>query len=131
MNINSQKNLFKICLVNAGNGVANLSMNSYFIVKAYAKKLKELEEMSKELTVDEIVDTPIIDFTRPEEYNELKEIEVAIFNNNAYWVKNNHMYMAKINEYGDIDIKTTKEIDVFSLNKKELEALIKIVDTLN
>lgn len=131
MNINSQKNLFKICLTNAGGSIANLSMNSYFIIKAYAQRLKELQEMNKELTVNDIVDTPIIDFARPEEYNELKEIEVAIFNNNAYWVKNNHMYVAKIDQHGDIDIKTTKEIDVFSLNKKELEALIKIVDTLN
>jgi hypothetical protein len=57
-------------------------------------------------------------------------ISVAIVNKNAYWVHNNTFYVAKVDEFGEIDTDNAKEIDVFSLSNRETKNLLKILDSL-
>jgi hypothetical protein len=56
---------------------------------------------------------------------------VAVVNKKAYWVKNNTIYTALINEEGDVDISNAKKIDVFSLDQNEVNNLLKIIDKIN
>lgn len=59
------------------------------------------------------------------------KIDVAVVKDQAYWVRNNKIYKSSIKENGDVDIENAKEIDVFSLSDKEMQVLLKIVDSLN
>lgn len=60
-----------------------------------------------------------------------EEVNIAIVKNKAYWVKNNKLYSSLVNEFGDVDIRTTKAVDVFSLTTEELTLILKVVDRLN
>jgi hypothetical protein len=57
-------------------------------------------------------------------------INVAIVNKNAYWVHNNTFYVAKVDEFGEVDTDNAKQIDVFSLSNRETKNLLKILDSL-
>lgn len=124
----SIQSLFQVCLVIAGQSPTNLTINTYFIKKVLAERLQELS-MNTDLTVDQIVDTPQKPIGVEDTLEE--EVSVAIVNNKAYWIKNNHVYMSDINEYGDIDIKNARVIDAYKLSNKEMNSLLKIIDSLN
>lgn len=126
----SVQSLFKICLIIAGLSPTNLTINLYFVRKRISEKLEELN-MNKDLTVDEIMSVPQMSQNKVEDPIYDEEVEVAIINNKAYWIKNNLLYTSKVNEFGDIDIKNAAPIDVFSLSNKEMQMLLKIVDSLN
>jgi hypothetical protein len=66
-----------------------------------------------------------------DEDNDYDNINVAVVNKKAYWVKNNTIYTALINEEGDVDISNAKKIDVFSLDQNEVNNLLKIIDKIN
>lgn len=57
-------------------------------------------------------------------------INVAIVNNDAYWVHDNIFYVTTIDDEGRIEIENAKPIDVFSLSEKETTSLLKILDSL-
>jgi len=126
----SIQSLFQVCLVIAGQSPTNLTINLYFIKKIISDKQKEIE-MNKDLTVEEIMSVPQTINNHIEEPFDDGEVEVAIINNKAYWIKNNTVYTSKVNEFGDVDLKTATKIDVFSLSNKEMQFLMKIVDSLN
>jgi len=125
----SIQSLFQICLVIAGQSPTNLTINLYFIKKVISEHLEEIA-MNKDLTVEEIMSVPQVN-NRAEEIPDDEEVEVAIINNKAYWIKNNTVYTSGVNEFGDIDMKSATKIDVFSLSNKEMQFLMKIVDSLN
>jgi hypothetical protein len=56
---------------------------------------------------------------------------VAIFKGKAYWVKNNTVFVSELKKDGKINTETIKELNVFSLPDKEMDSLMKIIDTLN
>lgn len=58
-------------------------------------------------------------------------IKVAIYRNTAYWVLNNVIYKADIDEYGNINHENAEEIDVFNLSEKEVNNLLTILDNIN
>ena len=58
-------------------------------------------------------------------------IKVAIDKNKAYWVINNVIYTADIDEYGNILNNNAEVIDVFNLSEKEVNNLLKILDSIN
>lgn len=126
----SIQSLFQICLVVAGQSPTNLTINLYFIKKILSERLEEIE-MNKDLTVEEIMSVPQAINSHVEEPFDDGEVEVAIINNKAYWIKNNTVYTSKVNEFGDIDIQNATKVDVFSLSNKEMKFLMKIVDSLN
>jgi hypothetical protein len=58
-------------------------------------------------------------------------VKVAIQDNNAYWVVDNVLYKAIIDEYGNINNENAEEVDVFNLSEKEVDNLALIVDNIN
>ena len=128
MNSVSLRGLFQICLMIAGLSPTNLTMNSYFVKKTINEKFDSIIP-NEDLTVEEIVSTPQRNVDYKNFYD--KEVDVAIMNNKAYWIKDNNIYTSNINQFGDIDIKNAKTIDVFSLSNSEAKLLLKIVDNLN
>ena len=59
-----------------------------------------------------------------------QSINVAIVNNNAYWVHENIFYVANIDQDGRIETENAEPVDVFSLSEKETKNLLKILDSL-
>ena len=58
-------------------------------------------------------------------------IKVAIYDNNAYWVVNNTIYKAAVDDYGNIDDTDAITIDVFDLSEKEVDNLLAIIDSIS
>jgi hypothetical protein len=58
-------------------------------------------------------------------------IRVAIYNNNAYWVVNNTVYKASIDDNGEIDDTEATKINVFDLSEKEVDNLLAIIDSIS
>lgn len=58
-------------------------------------------------------------------------IKVAIYRNKAYWVLNNVIYKAEIDEDGNILNEMAEEVDVFKLSEKEVNNLLTILDSIN
>ena len=58
-------------------------------------------------------------------------IRVAIYNNNAYWVVNNTVYKASIDDNGKIDDTEATTINVFDLSEKEVKNLLAIIDSIS
>lgn len=58
-------------------------------------------------------------------------VKVAIYRNTAYWVLNNVIYKAEIDEYGNINHENAEEIDVFNLSEREVNNLLTILDSMN
>lgn len=134
MKLNGIQNLFKMCLIIIATSATNLSMSIFFIKQQLKERLENYTSLSNLLTIDQILSAPQKNLTEKKTSqlkNNLDEVEVAIYNNKAYWVKNNHVYTSSINENGDVDIDNASEIDVFSLSPNEMNKLLKIIDKLN
>ena len=58
-------------------------------------------------------------------------IRVAIYDNNAYWVVNNTVYKASIDDDGQIDDTEAVTINVFDLSEKEVDNLLAIIDSIS
>ena len=54
---------------------------------------------------------------------------VVFVENQAYWIKNNTLFVADMDE-GMVDEDTTREVDTMGMNKVQLEKVIHIVDAL-
>lgn len=55
---------------------------------------------------------------------------VLSFKNNAYWIKDNSLYVADILDDGDIDKENAKQVDTMSMNKVQLDEVMMIVEEL-
>jgi hypothetical protein len=58
-------------------------------------------------------------------------VKVAIHDKTAYWVLNNVIYRANLDEDGKIDQDLAEEIDVFKLSEKEVNNLLTIIDSIS
>lgn len=56
-------------------------------------------------------------------------VRIMIVEDEAYWIKDNQLYVAKF-EDGTIDTDSTTEVDTMSMSKVELEKTMFIVETL-
>jgi hypothetical protein len=54
---------------------------------------------------------------------------ILIFDTEAYWIKDNSVYVAEIID-GELDENTTKKVDTMGMNSVQLKKMIFIVDTL-
>lgn len=59
-----------------------------------------------------------------------KEVRIAIFDEEAYWIANNTLYVANLLN-GMIDQDSTKVVDIMALDKVELNKISVIVERLN
>lgn len=58
-------------------------------------------------------------------------IRVAIYKNTAYWVLNNVIYKARVDEDGNVIDSEAEQIDVFNLSEKEVNKLLAILDSIS
>jgi hypothetical protein len=58
-------------------------------------------------------------------------IRVAIYENNAYWVVNNTVYKATVDDHGQIDDTDAITVNVFDLSEKEVDNLLAIIDSIS
>ena len=132
MKTESQKILYKLCLIITGTSAANLSMSFYFTKQLLKSKLLKFNQLQ---TVDEMLKVPqspaINEYeTQTEKHLAKIRTNFAIVNDKAYWVNNNKVYETMMRSDGTIDIKNAKIVDVFSLSEKEMKSLLKIIDSL-
>lgn len=66
------------------------------------------------------------------EHNEEEErvVNVAIYNNNAYWVNEDGFITAPLNDEQEIIYSMQQQIDVHSMNESEVDMLLNILDAL-
>jgi hypothetical protein len=57
-------------------------------------------------------------------------IRVVIVDSLAYWVHNNSIYKAIVDEEGIINSEGAEVVDVFSLSNKEAKKLLDIIDSI-
>ncbi len=112
---------YNLCFSIIVQNAPNLSMNFFSTNLKQRQDLKNLSTSLKKRTKE-----------RSQMYKLLNKnsINVAIVNKNAYWVHNNTFYVAKVDEFGEVDTDNAKQIDVFSLSNRETKNLLKILDSL-
>lgn len=86
--------------------------------------------MLKEIKVNKSIKF-IREKSQMEKVLENSSIKVAIYKDTAYWVVNNIVYKAKIDEYGNVMDHEAEQIDVFKLSEKEINNLLVILDSIN
>lgn len=57
-------------------------------------------------------------------------VKIIIVDNEAYWIKDNQLYVADIND-GEVDAGSTKKVDTMAMSAVELDKTISIVETLS
>ena len=67
--------------------------------------------------------------TQTNNYLKNTYVKVMVLENEAYWIKDNKLYIAQVNN-GDVDKNTVKEVDTMSMSKVELEKTMFIVEQL-
>jgi hypothetical protein len=136
MKITGTLTLFRLCLIITGLSPINLSMSLYYIKRQMKRDLESYHSNLKNFTIEKIVSSPP-QKTQSKESQMKKMIKsergpsIAIFKNKAYWVKDNTIFFSDLDSNGKIVTNNIKELDVFSLSDKEMDSLIKIIDTLN
>ena len=63
------------------------------------------------------------------EYLASRYTKVMIFDDEAYWITDNQLYVATYTE-GEVDSSTTRKVDTISMTKVELEKTMFIVEKL-
>ena len=58
-------------------------------------------------------------------------VRVAIQDNSAYWVIDNILYTANIDQDGRILNENAERVNVFDLSEKEVDNLLSIIDTIS
>jgi hypothetical protein len=57
-------------------------------------------------------------------------VRIAVIENNAYWISNNSVFMAPVNEEGMVDYSSGTPIDTMAMDKVELNRISYIVERL-
>lgn len=134
MKLESQKILYKLCLIITGTSAVNLSMSSYFIKQLLKKRFQRFNQLQ---TVEQMLQIPQIKTLSNTKKSQINraigkfKTNVAFFNGKAYWVKDNQFYCSKIKEDGDLDIEGAQKIDAFNLSEKDMKHVLKILDSLS
>lgn len=67
--------------------------------------------------------------TQSENHRNSLYTRVVFIENQAYWIKNNTLFVADMQE-GMVDEETTREVDTMTMDKVQLEKVIHIVEAL-
>jgi len=95
----------------------SIAINSIMILKDLYGKLLDDDDFIEESQMEKVLKNNII--------------KVAIYKNKAYWVLNNVIYTAEIDEDGNILNENAQVVDVFKLSEKEVNNLLTILDSIN
>jgi hypothetical protein len=63
-------------------------------------------------------------------HNDSRYITFLSINNKAYWIKDNTLYVAPIDEDGNMDQENAKHVDTMAMNKVQLNEVMFIVEEL-
>jgi hypothetical protein len=58
-----------------------------------------------------------------------KSTRILIIDNEAYWIKNNTVFVAEVID-GEVEKETTREVDTMAMDKVQLKKMIFIVEKL-
>ena len=78
---------------------------------------------------DKMVEDKAMPDTQSYKHIKNQYVRIMIVEDEAYWIKDNQLYVAKF-EDGTIDTDSTTEVDTMSMSKVELEKTMFIVETL-
>lgn len=67
--------------------------------------------------------------TQARKYMKQAWVRVVILDDNAYWIKDNALYVAELID-GAVDKESTKRVDTMSMNKVELDKTMFVVEKL-
>ena len=67
--------------------------------------------------------------TQARKYMKQAWVRVVILDDNAYWIKDNALYVAELVD-GAVDKESTKRVDTMSMNKVELDKTMFVVEKL-
>jgi hypothetical protein len=70
-----------------------------------------------------------VKITQASKHYDQIHIRILMVQNKAYWIKNSVLYVADIIN-GDIDKDSTKEVDIISMDRVQLDKMMFIVDKL-
>lgn len=117
-----------------------VTLASVILINKIARRTAERSKINFEITqsylfklLSEYNDRAIEDKSPPDtqSYKHIKNqyVRIMIVEDEAYWIKDNQLYVAKF-EDGTIDTDSTTEVDTMSMSKVELEKTMFIVETL-
>lgn len=70
-----------------------------------------------------------IKVTQAAKHYDKTHIRIIMVQNKAYWIKDSVLYVAEIVN-GEVDQESTKEVDIMSMDKVQLDKMMFIVDKL-
>lgn len=116
--------------------VATVFIFRFFIIK----DINQSEHWSikySQTRIHEIIKNYVPDYefeikrpvTQSENHKNSMYTRVLFVENQAYWIKNNTLFVADMDD-GMVDEETTREVDTMGMNKVQLEKVIHIVDAL-
>ena len=116
--------------------IATVLVFRFFIVK----NINESESWSikySQTRIHEIIKNYVPEYefeikrpiTQAQNHKNSMYTRVVFVENQAYWIKNNTLFVADMEE-GMVNEDTTREVDTMGMNKVQLEKVINIVDAL-
>lgn len=121
---------------------AVIAICAMFLGKAYLNKTNKLKLLSVPIMTQasrfEFI-KPFIQYvgnvrpmpeTQSTKFYAINSVKVLFTEDKAYWVNNNSFYTADINEEGLVEEESTREVDIMSMDKVELEEMFFIVEKL-
>jgi len=79
--------------------------------------------------IDKEFSLPPIKKTQATSYQEAQFVRVMVVDNEAYWIKDNKLFVAQFVD-GEVDKNTTSEVDTMSMDKLQLEKTMFVVEKL-
>jgi len=73
---------------------------------------------------------PIEKESQASNHRKSQMVRIAVIENNAYWISNNSVFMAPVNEEGMVDYSSGTPIDTMAMDKVELNRISYIVERL-
>lgn len=103
----------------------NLSINPLPTIK-YSQS--HIHEIIKQYVPNSFFE-PLRKRAQSQNHRSEQYVRVVFLDNNAYWIKNNALFMADMHE-GVVDEETTRQVDTMAMNSVELEKVMHIVEAL-
>ena len=118
---------YSLCFSIIAQNAHNLNMNFYSINSNQKKSWTNLEKKTPNNLKEKNIRKKM---TQMQKVLEQGTIRVVIVDSLAYWVHNNSIYKAIVDEEGIINAAGAEIVDVFSLSNKETKKLLDIIDSI-
>lgn len=122
--------------VSIGSGMLALGMYTYkylYLYKPTKIKLIVSQSRSHEALASNMILIPMrkpLGETQSSKYEDKTQVRVLINENSAYWIVDNSVYRASIDEDGYVQKDSAEIVDMMSMNKIQLDEMMFIVEKL-